>query len=178
MIWKKLFIWEKLCLWLFKISTGMQHANLRSMACNACHCWNGMSAQFGYHSNYDLQIYTKHLPPMQLPGHQSITPSVAVTTQLWCNSISTMACNACHAPEIFIIHTSANFEKSKTQISQTNNFSQINKFFVFNTFNLSNFPFLGQFFLHFAKDRLSDYSILQPAVNHGFCVIIHPEMRP
>ena len=32
-----------------------------------------MGAQFGYHSNYDLQIYTKHLPPMQLPGHQSIT---------------------------------------------------------------------------------------------------------
>ena len=25
-----------------------------------------------------------------------------------------MACNACHAPEIFITHTSANFEKSKT----------------------------------------------------------------
>ena len=35
-----------------------------------------------------------------------------------------MACNACHAPEIFIIHTSTNFEKSNTQI-----FS--NKYFFF-----------------------------------------------
>ena len=77
MIWEKLFVWEKLCLWLYKIRPGMQQANLRSMA---CHCSTGMSAQFSYHSNYDLQIYTKHLPPMQLPGHQSITPSVAMTT--------------------------------------------------------------------------------------------------
>ena len=84
----------------------MQDANLR----------NGMSAQFGYHSNYDIQIYTKHPTPMQLPGHQSITISVAMTTQLLCHSVSAMAYNACHAPEIFIIPTSANFEKSKTQI--------------------------------------------------------------
>ena len=84
----------------------MQDANLR----------NGMSAQFGYHSNHDIQIYTKHPTPMQLPGHQSITISVAMTTQLLCHSVSAMAYNACHAPEIFIIHTSANFEKSKTQI--------------------------------------------------------------
>ena len=39
-----------------------------------------------------------------------------MTTQLWCHSISAMAYNACHAPEIFIMHTSTNFEKSKTQI--------------------------------------------------------------
>ena len=128
MIWEKLFVWEKLCLWLFKISTGLQDENPRSMACIA------QSAQFGYHSNYDLQIYTKHPPPVKLPGHQSITPSVAITTQLWCHSISAMACNACHASEIFIIHTSANFEKSKLKFSQTNIFSQINKFFGFNIF--------------------------------------------
>ena len=128
MIWEKLFVWEKLCLWLFKISIGMQHANLRSMACIACHCWNGMSAQFGYHSKYDLQMYTKHLPPSQLPGHQSITPLVAMTTQLWCLS----ACNAYPAPEIFIIYTSANFEKSKTQIfwKQTIFLKSINSLFL------------------------------------------------
>ena len=52
---------------------------------------------------------------MTLPGHQSITLSVAMTTQLWCHSVLAMACNACHALEIFIIQTSANFEKSKTK---------------------------------------------------------------
>ena len=40
---------------------------------------------------------------------------VAVVTELCTHSISAMACNACHAPEICILHTSANFEKSKTQ---------------------------------------------------------------
>ena len=34
-IWEKLFVWENLCLWLYKISTGMQDENLRSMACIA-----------------------------------------------------------------------------------------------------------------------------------------------
>ena len=41
---------------------------------------------------------------------------VAMVTELCINFISAMACNACHAPEIFIQHTSANFETSKTQI--------------------------------------------------------------
>ena len=41
---------------------------------------------------------------------------VAMETELCTHLISAMACNACHAPEIFILHTSANFEKSKTQI--------------------------------------------------------------
>ena len=40
---------------------------------------------------------------------------VAMVTELCTHSISTMACTACHAPEISILHTSANFEKSKTQ---------------------------------------------------------------
>ena len=39
---------------------------------------------------------------------------VAMVTELSTHSISAMACNACHAPEICILHTSANFEKSKT----------------------------------------------------------------
>ena len=36
---------------------------------------------------------------------------VAMVTELCTHSISAMAC---HAPEICILHTSANFEKSKT----------------------------------------------------------------
>ena len=40
---------------------------------------------------------------------------VAMVTELCTHSISAMVCNACHAPEICILHTSANFEKSKTQ---------------------------------------------------------------
>ena len=40
---------------------------------------------------------------------------VAMVTDLCTHSTSAMACNTCHAPEIYILHTSANFEKSKTQ---------------------------------------------------------------
>ena len=41
---------------------------------------------------------------------------VAMVTELCTHSISAMACStACHAPEICILHTSAHFEKSKTQ---------------------------------------------------------------
>ena len=40
---------------------------------------------------------------------------VAMVIELCTNSISAMAWNACHVPEICILHTSANFEKSKTQ---------------------------------------------------------------
>ena len=50
---------------------------------------------------------------------------VAMVTELCIHFISAMTCNACHAPEIFILHTSANFEKSKTQIFSNNFFSQI-----------------------------------------------------
>ena len=39
---------------------------------------------------------------------------VAMVTELCTHSISAMACNACHAPEICMLHTSANFKKSKT----------------------------------------------------------------
>ena len=45
-----------------------------------------------------------------------MTLSVAMTTQLRYHSTSAMACNACHASEFFILHTSANFEKSNTPI--------------------------------------------------------------
>ena len=55
---------------------------------------------------------------------------VAMVTELCTHSISAMVCSSCHAPEICILHTSANFEKSKTQFSQTNNFFQIIKFGV------------------------------------------------
>ena len=40
---------------------------------------------------------------------------VAMVTELCTHSIASMACTACHAPEIFILHTSAYFEKSNTQ---------------------------------------------------------------
>ena len=40
---------------------------------------------------------------------------VAMVTELCTHSVSAMAYNACHAPEICILHTSANSEKSKTQ---------------------------------------------------------------
>ena len=41
---------------------------------------------------------------------------VAMVTELCTHSISVdaMPCSACHAPEICILHASANFEKSKT----------------------------------------------------------------
>ena len=39
---------------------------------------------------------------------------VAMVTELCTHSISAMTCNACHAPEICILHKRANFEKSKT----------------------------------------------------------------
>ena len=40
---------------------------------------------------------------------------VAVVTELCTHSISAMACNVWHAPEICLLHTNANFESSKTQ---------------------------------------------------------------
>ena len=40
---------------------------------------------------------------------------VAMVTELCTHFISAMAYNACHAPKICMLHTSANFEKSKTQ---------------------------------------------------------------
>ena len=39
---------------------------------------------------------------------------VAMVTELCTRSISAMAYNACHAPEICILHTSTNFKKSDT----------------------------------------------------------------
>ena len=56
---------------------------------------------------------------------------VAMVTEVCTHSISAMACNACHTPEICILHTSANFEKSKTHFFLKKNiFSQIVKFGV------------------------------------------------
>ena len=45
----------------------------------------------------------------------NLTVLIAMVTELCTHSISAMACYACRAPEICILHTSANFEKSKTQ---------------------------------------------------------------
>ena len=40
---------------------------------------------------------------------------VAMVTELCTHSISAMACNECHSPDICILHTTANFERSKIQ---------------------------------------------------------------
>ena len=57
---------------------------------------------------------------------------VAMVTELCTHSISAMAYNACHAPEICMLHTRANSEKSKTQFfSNKYFFFQIIKFDVF-----------------------------------------------
>ena len=45
---------------------------------------------------------------------------VAMVTKLCTHSISAITCNACHTPEICMLHTSANFEKSKTQFFSNN----------------------------------------------------------
>ena len=75
-----------------------------------------MNAQIAYHSDKDLQIYAIHFPPVKLPGDPSVSLSVAMATQLWCHSTSAKACSVCHAREFFILHTSANFVISNTQI--------------------------------------------------------------
>ena len=49
---RKIICLKKFDLWLFKISIGMYDENLRSMACIACHCWNGMTSQLCCHSNW------------------------------------------------------------------------------------------------------------------------------
>ena len=59
---------------------------------------------------------------MQWPSHSSMARSVAMAAQVWCHSTSAMACNACRAPEFFILHTSANFKKSNTQIFSNKDF--------------------------------------------------------
>ena len=56
---------------------------------------------------------------------------VARVIELCTHSISAVRCNAYHAPVICILHTSANFEKSKTQFfSNKYFFSQLTKFGV------------------------------------------------
>ena len=54
---------------------------------------------------------------------------VAMVTELCTHSISAMAYNACHAPEICILHTSVNFEKSKTQFFSNYFLKSINSVF-------------------------------------------------
>ena len=97
-----------------KICTGMYDENLRSMACIACHCRNGMTSQQCCRSNwmcYALMAWLLHRRGM---CGVNLKVLVAMVTELCTHSISALACNACHAPEICILHTSANFEKSKT----------------------------------------------------------------
>ena len=53
---------------------------------------------------------------------------VAMVTELCTHSISAIACSACHAPEICMLI----LKSQRHNFSQTNNFSQIIKFGVFN----------------------------------------------
>ena len=95
LMWEKLFVWENLSLWLFKISTGMYDENLRSMACIACHCWNGMTLQLCCHSNwrgYTLMAWYLHRRDMFGINLKVI---VAMVTELCTHSISAMACMPC-----------------------------------------------------------------------------------
>ena len=48
----------------------------------------------------------------------SLKVLVAMVTELYAHFISARACKACHAPEICILHTSANFEKSTIFLKQ------------------------------------------------------------
>ena len=49
----------------------------------------------------------------------------AIAEVEWRHNYSAMACSVCHAPEIFILHTSANFEKSKTHICSNKSFNSV-----------------------------------------------------
>ena len=50
---------------------------------------------------------------------------IAMVTELCTHTISVMTCNACHAPKIWILPTSANFKKSKTVFLKQISFCQI-----------------------------------------------------
>ena len=56
---------------------------------------------------------------------------VAMVTELCTHFISTMTCNACHAPEIASCIKVLILKSQRYNFSQTNNFSQIIKFGVF-----------------------------------------------
>ena len=62
----------------------------------SCHCRNRTSAQLGYHSNSDFQVYPMYSPPMTLPGHQSLTPLVVMTVVMsfrFCNGMECIPCS-------------------------------------------------------------------------------------
>ena len=80
------------------------------------HCRSEMASYLCCHSNRKGHTWmTWSLHRRKVYGI-NLKVLVAMVTKLCTHFISAMACNVCHAPEIFIQHTSANFEKSKTQI--------------------------------------------------------------
>ena len=90
--------------------------------------WNECTGLF--HSNNDLQIYIENSPPMKLPGLQTMTPSVAL--QHSCDVISFLQWHDMHA---MLLRFSSCIpvlilKSQRLKFSQTNHFSQINKFFV------------------------------------------------
>ena len=118
MIWEGLFVWEGLCLWPFGVGAGMRDADLGGVACIACHCWDGGSARFGYHGNYDNLYQTPPSYAVARPSRcgplwllwQHSCDVIPFLAQLWCHSVSAVACGACLAPGISIVRASAGFE--------------------------------------------------------------------
>ena len=98
-----------MCLWLFKISNGMNFIPLQSMVCVSYHCRNEMCTQLGYHSNKDPQIYTIDYPASKSWNHQSLAPSVAMKTQY-----DVIPFLKSYETQWYEMHTSSNFEMLKT----------------------------------------------------------------
>ena len=115
LICETLFIWENVCLWLFKISIGMHFIPLQSIVCVSYHCRNEISTQLGYHRNWDFQIYTIDYPPSIMKPSKS-DPFCCYDNTVWCHTNSAMVWNAYHAPQWYEMHTSATFGKLKTHI--------------------------------------------------------------
>ena len=68
MIWEN-YLFEKICVFDFSKLALV----CKSMVWISYHCRHGMSIHLGYHSNYDLKIYTINFHLLKLPGHQSLT---------------------------------------------------------------------------------------------------------
>ena len=120
MIWEKLFVWEDLSLWFFKISTDMMKilGAWHAFHARAWHAFHAI-AETEWHHNW-VVIATEGVIfwwSGNFIGRYfciNLKVLVAMVTNThsfhFCDDIKCIR----HAPEIFILHTSANFEKSKT----------------------------------------------------------------
>ena len=113
LIWAKLFIWEDLGLWLFKISTGMQDEK-------AWYAFHSIAEMVWHHS---CVVIATEWVRLGWPGNVTwgnlfykFEVLVAMVTELCTHTISAMVWTLYHVSESFILQTSANFKKSKMQI--------------------------------------------------------------